>query len=103
MPPTDVRTIADHIDHVAKVAGHDHVGIGADMDGIPFGTEDFDGVEDYPLLFAELIRRGWSDANLAKFAGGNVLRVIGEGRGGVARNGRRAAGDGPASASQMSD
>ena len=77
-PRTDVRTIADHIEHVAKVAGHDHVGIGADMDGIPFGTEDFDGVEDYPLLFAELIRRGWSDANLAKFAGGNVLRVMGK-------------------------
>jgi membrane dipeptidase len=77
-PQTDVRTIADHIDHVARVAGHDHVGIGADMDGIPFGTVDFDGVEDYPVLFAELIRRGWSDANLAKFAGGNVLRVLGK-------------------------
>ena len=77
-PQTDVRTIADHIDHVARVAGHDHVGIGADMDGIPFGTIDFDGVEDYPVLFAELIRRGWSDANLAKFAGGNVLRVLGK-------------------------
>ena len=75
-PATDVRTIADHVEHVARVAGHDHVGIGADMDGIPFGTNDFNGVEDYPLLFAELIRRGWSDANLAKFAGGNVLRVM---------------------------
>ena len=77
-PRTDVTTIADHIDHVARVAGHDHVGIGADMDGIPYGTADFDGVEDYPLLFAELIRRGWSDTNLAKFAGGNVLRVLGK-------------------------
>ena len=75
-PRTDVGTIADHIEHVARVAGHDHVGIGADMDGIPFGTVDFDGVEDYPLLFAELIRRGWSDRDLAKFAGGNVLRVM---------------------------
>jgi membrane dipeptidase len=77
-PRTDVRTIADHVEHVAKVAGYDHVGIGADMDGIPYGTADFDGVEDYPLLFAELIRRGWSDRNLAKFAGGNVLRVLGK-------------------------
>jgi membrane dipeptidase len=75
-PRTDVTTIADHIEHVVRIAGHDHVGIGADMDGIPYGTADFDGVEDYPLLFAELIRRGWSDANLAKFAGGNVLRVM---------------------------
>ncbi len=77
-PRTDVTTIADHVDHVVRVAGHDHVGIGADMDGIPFGTVDFDGVEDYPLLFAELIRRGWSDRDLAKFAGGNVLRVLGK-------------------------
>jgi membrane dipeptidase len=77
-PQTDVRTIADHIEHVVRVAGHDHVGIGADMDGIPFGTVDFDGVEDYPVLFAELIRRGWSDRDLAKFAGGNVLRVLGK-------------------------
>jgi membrane dipeptidase len=77
-PRTDVGTIADHIDHVASIAGHDHVGIGADMDGIPFGTNDFDGVEDYPALFAELIRRGWSDRDLAKFAGGNVLRVLGK-------------------------
>ena len=77
-PQTDVRTIADHIEHVVRVAGHDHVGIGADMDGIPFGTVDFDGVEDYPALFAELIRRGWNDRDLAKFAGGNVLRVMGK-------------------------
>ncbi|MGH6729122.1 MAG: dipeptidase, partial [Sphingomicrobium sp.] len=77
-PATDVRTIADHIEHVARTAGHDHLGIGADMDGIPFGTVDFDGVEDYPVLFAELIRRGWSDRDLAKFAGGNVLRVLGK-------------------------
>ncbi|MEO7654548.1 MAG: dipeptidase [Sphingomicrobium sp.] len=80
-PQTDVGTIADHIEHVVRLAGHDHVGIGADMDGIPFGTKDFDGVEDYPVLFAELIRRGWSDRDLAKFAGGNVLRVLGKAEG----------------------
>ena len=76
VPATDVRTVADHIEHVAKVAGYDHVGIGGDMDGIPFTPTGLDGVEDYPNLFAELIRRGWSDANLAKLAGGNVLRVM---------------------------
>ena len=69
--------VADHIEHVAKVAGHDHVGIGGDLDGIPSrhaaGHEQRRG---YPLLFAELIRRGWSDENLAKLAGGNVLRVM---------------------------
>jgi membrane dipeptidase len=71
-----VSAIADHIEHVAKVAGYDHVGIGADLDGIDSTPEGLTGVQSYPLLFAELIRRGWSDANLAKLAGGNVLRVM---------------------------
>lgn len=75
-PVTDVRTVADHIDHVAKVAGHDHVGFGGDYDGIPFTPTGLEGVEDYPLIFAELIARGWSDRDLAKLAGGNVLRVM---------------------------
>jgi membrane dipeptidase len=75
-PPVDVRTVADHIEHVAKVAGHDHVGIGADLDGIPYTPRGLEGVQSYPAVFAELIRRGWSDQNLAKLAGGNVLRVM---------------------------
>ena len=75
-PPVGVGAVADHIEHVVRVAGHDHVGIGGDLDGIPFTVEALDGVEDYPNLFAELIRRGWSDANLAKLAGGNVLRAM---------------------------
>ena len=75
-PQTDARIVADHIEHVAKVAGHDHVGIGADLDGIPYTPTGLEGVETYPVLFAELIRRGWSDANLAKLAGGNVLRAL---------------------------
>ncbi|HEX6218924.1 MAG TPA: dipeptidase, partial [Sphingomicrobium sp.] len=75
-PATDVRTWADHIDHVARVAGHDHVGIGGDYDGIPYTPTGLEGVETYPVLFAELIRRGWSDANLAKLAGGNILRAM---------------------------
>ena len=75
-PATDVRVVADHIEHVAKVAGYDHVGIGADLDGIPYTPTGLEGVQTYPALFAELIRRGWSDANLAKLAGGNVLRIL---------------------------
>ena len=75
-PPASVATVADHIDHIAKVAGHDHVGLGGDFDGIPYTPEGLTGVQDYPRLFAELIRRGWSDANLAKLAGGNVLRAL---------------------------
>ncbi|WP_309603273.1 dipeptidase [Sphingomonas sp.] len=75
-PPVTVTDVADHIDHVAKVAGHDHVGMGADLDGIPATPTGLEGVETYPIVFAELIRRGWSDANLAKLAGGNVLRAL---------------------------
>ena len=75
-PATDVRTVADHIEHVASIAGHDHVGLGGDFDGIPYTPTGLEGVQTYPLVFAELIRRGWSDANLAKLAGGNVLRVL---------------------------
>jgi len=75
-PPATVATVADHIDHVAKVAGYDHVGLGGDFDGIPYTPEGLTGVQDYPALLAELIRRGWSDRNLARLAGGNVLRAL---------------------------
>ena len=77
-PHAGVGLIADHIEHVAKIAGYDHVGIGGDLDGI--GNDEapagMNSVAGYPLLFAELIRRGWSDENLAKLAGGNVLRAM---------------------------
>jgi membrane dipeptidase len=75
-PRAEIADVADHIEHAARIAGHDHVGIGGDLDGITTTVVGLDGVEDYPALFAELIRRGWSDANLAKLAGGNVLRVL---------------------------
>ncbi|MCL6729147.1 dipeptidase [Sphingomonas hankyongi] len=75
-PPVTVPAIADHIEHIVKVAGYDHVGLGGDFDGIPYTPGDLRGVQDYPNLFAELIRRGWSDENLGKLAGGNVLRAL---------------------------
>jgi membrane dipeptidase len=75
-PPVTVADVADHIDHIAKVAGHAHVGIGADLDGIEDTPEAMTGTQAYPLLFAELIRRGWSDKDLAALAGGNVLRAL---------------------------
>ncbi|MFL6753248.1 MAG: dipeptidase [Sphingomicrobium sp.] len=75
-PVVTVSTVADHVEHVAKVAGYDHVGIGGDFDGITSTPRGLEGVSDYPALFAELIRRGWSDQNLAKLAGANVLRVM---------------------------
>ena len=77
-PNVTVSQVADHVEHIAKVAGHDHVGIGGDLDGIPYdqAPQGMNTVSGYPLLFAELIRRGWSDQDLAKLAGGNVLRVM---------------------------
>jgi membrane dipeptidase len=77
-PQATIADVADAIDHVRKIAGVDHVGIGSDFDGI---TENVVGLEDvskFPFLFAELARRGWSDADLAKLASGNVLRVLAE-------------------------
>jgi membrane dipeptidase len=78
-PKVTLAQVADHIDHIAKVAGADHVGLGGDFDGVsnslPEGLGDVAG---YPALMAELMRRGWSDADVAKVAGGNVLRVMAE-------------------------
>ncbi len=76
VPPVPLALVADHIDHVRKVAGIDHVGIGADFDGIsttPVGLED---VSTYPALLAELLRRGYSDEDVKKVAGLNLLRVM---------------------------
>ncbi len=76
VPQPPLADAADHVDHVARVAGIDHVGIGGDFDGSriwPIGLEDVSG---YPNLFAELMSRGWTDADLAKLAGGNILRAM---------------------------
>jgi membrane dipeptidase len=75
-PRPTVAMVADHVEHVASVAGVEHVGIGGDFDGSmlwPIGLEDVSG---YPNLFAELISRGWTDADLAALANGNILRVM---------------------------
>ncbi len=75
-PVVTLAMVADHIDHIAKVAGVDHVGLGSDFDGLPELPVGLEGVETYPALLAELARRGWSDGDLAKLTGGNVLRVM---------------------------
>jgi membrane dipeptidase len=77
-PVVTLAMVADHIEHIAKVCGHDCVGIGSDFDGISDTPQGLDGVDKYPALLAELARRGWSDEDLAKLAGGNVLRVMRE-------------------------
>ncbi|MDB4948205.1 MAG: Membrane dipeptidase [Gemmatimonadetes bacterium] len=76
IPRGTVQTVADHVDHLVRVAGIDHVGIGSDFDGIsttPVGLED---VSKFPNLTAELLRRGYSDGDVKKILGLNLLRVM---------------------------
>jgi membrane dipeptidase len=75
-PHATVKDVADMIEHVRDVAGVDHVGIGGDYDGITSTPDGLPDVSSYPVLFAELIHRGWSDEDLKKLAGLNVLRVL---------------------------
>ena len=76
-PKTSVKDVADHIEHIRKVASVDNIGLGSDFDGtgndLPVGLED---VSKFPAILAELSRRGWSDADLRKVAGENVLRAM---------------------------
>ncbi len=76
-PPVTAATVADHIDHIARIAGQAAVGFGGDYDGIQgTGPVGMKGVDGYPLVLAELARRGWSNADLARLTGGNILRVM---------------------------
>ena len=68
--------MADHIDHVRKIAGIDAIGIGGDYDGIPFAPEGLEDVSTYPALFTELARRGYSQADLEKISFRNMMRVM---------------------------
>ena len=75
-PSATLVQVADHVEHIRDVAGIDHVGLGSDFDGIPEGPAGLEGVDKYPALLAELMRRGWSDTDIGKLAGLNVLRVM---------------------------
>jgi membrane dipeptidase len=77
-PRATLSQVADHIDHIRKVAGIDHVGIGGDFDGIAMVVKGLEDVSTYPALFAELSRRGWTELQLRKLAGENVLRALGQ-------------------------
>ncbi len=70
------RDVADHIDHLVKVAGVDHVGIGSDFDGITMWPVGLDDVSSYPRLTEELLHRGYSETDIHKILGGNVLRAF---------------------------
>jgi membrane dipeptidase len=75
-PETPLSMLVDHIDHLANVAGIDHVGLGSDFDGVPTLPEGLKDVGDFPNITVELVRRGYSDEDVRKVLGGNVLRVL---------------------------
>lgn len=75
-PATLVTDMADHIDHIRAIAGVESIGIGADFDGMPTGPVGFEDVSGYPALFAELVRRGYSQPELEMIASRNALRVL---------------------------
>jgi membrane dipeptidase len=78
MPKTPLSVLIDHIDHIAKVAGVDHVGLGSDFDGVPALPEGLSGMDGLPRITLELLRRGYSDGDVKKILGENFLRVLGE-------------------------
>jgi membrane dipeptidase len=77
-PQATLAQVADHIEHIRLLAGADHVGLGSDFDGIEDTPAGLEGVDKYPALLMELMKRGWTDSDVAKLAGGNVLRAMAE-------------------------
>lgn len=75
-PTATAATIADHLDHMRQVAGIDHLGLGGDYDGTAFTPAGLEDVSGYPNLIAELLGRGWSQADLAKLTWHNAVRVL---------------------------
>ena len=75
-PSATIADVADQIEHIRRIAGVDHVGLGADFDGISENVVGLEDVSTYPNLFAELVHRGWSDADLARLSNRNALRVL---------------------------
>ena len=76
LPVPSYTVIADHIDHAVQVAGIDHVGLGSDFDGINSAPKGMEDVSKLPDLVRELARRGYSEQDLKKILGGNLLRVM---------------------------
>jgi membrane dipeptidase len=77
-PRATLAQVADHIDHVRKMAGIDHIGLGGDFDGISSVVQGLEDVSKYPDLTAELLKRGYTDQDIRKILGQNILRVMRE-------------------------
>jgi membrane dipeptidase len=78
LPPVKVARIVDHIDHIVRLVGVAHVGVGSDFDGIQAVPADLSSVAEFPNLTAELLRRGYTEDDVSKILGGNILRVMEE-------------------------
>ncbi|NNC60539.1 MAG: membrane dipeptidase [Erythrobacter sp.] len=76
LPQSSIGDVADHIDHIRSIAGINAIGIGGDYDGIPFAPPGLEDVSGYPALFAELARRGYTQAELEKISSRNMMRVL---------------------------
>jgi membrane dipeptidase len=94
LPPTPLSVLIDHIDHIVKVAGIDHVGLGSDFDGVPSLPEGIKDISQLPNITYELLRRGYKEEDIRKVLGENLLRAFAEAER-VARNSsRNISGDG---------
>jgi len=78
LPPVTAARVADHVDHMVRLVGVDHVGLGSDFDGIQAVPADLADVSQFPNLTAELLRRGYTEGDVTKILGGNILRVMEE-------------------------
>jgi membrane dipeptidase len=76
LPKVPLGVLVDHIEHIAKVAGVDHVGLGSDFDGVDSMPQGLEGIDGLPKITLELLRRGWSDEDVKKVLGENFLRAF---------------------------
>ncbi|HVJ89330.1 MAG TPA: membrane dipeptidase, partial [Labilithrix sp.] len=94
LPKVPLSVLVDHIDHMVKIAGVDHVGIGSDFDGVDTLPEGIDGVDSLPKVTLELLRRGYKEDDIRKILGGNFLRVLERAEAFAKTKGSRLSGDG---------
>jgi membrane dipeptidase len=94
LPKVPLSVLIDHIDHMVKVAGVDHVGIGSDFDGVDALPEGIEGVDSLPKITLELLRRGYTDEDVTKVLGENFLRVFERTEAFAKSKGARISGDG---------
>ena len=94
LPPTPLSVLIDHIDHIAKIAGVDHVGLGSDFDGVSYLPEGMKDISELPNITYELLRRGYKEKDIRKVLGENFLRAFAEAERVARQSGRTISGDG---------